>query len=104
MVEVPALTLDDFVEQKRIQAVDLLKMNIEGAERPALLGFSRNFDRVKNVAIDCHDWIADLGHSDSYRTLGFVREFLESRGFFIKRHPNKPPPYVEYSLYGSRRS
>jgi len=103
MVEVPALTLDDFVEQNRIQAVDLLKMNIEGAERPALLGFRRNFDRVRHVAIDCHDWIADLGYSDGYRTLEFVREFLESRGFFVKPHSNKQRLYFEYTLYGSRR-
>jgi FkbM family methyltransferase len=102
-VEVPALTLDDFVEQNRIQVVDLLKMNIEGAERPALLGFRRNFDRVRHVVIDCHDWIADLGHSDGYRTLRFVREFLESRGFLVKRRAKEQQPNIEYTLYGSRR-
>jgi FkbM family methyltransferase len=103
MVEVPALTLDDFVEENRIQTVDLLKMNIEGAERPALLGFRRNFDRVRNVVIDCHDWIADLGRSEDYRTLGFVREFLESRGFIIKRGADEKQHYSEFTVYGSRR-
>ena len=87
-VEVQAITLDEFVESKAIHHIDLLKMNIEGAEKPALLGFQRNFGCVRNVAIDCHDWIADLGHSESYRTLEFVHNFLESQGFIVHRRAN----------------
>jgi FkbM family methyltransferase len=102
-VDVPALTLDDFVDQHHIQVVDLLKVNIEGAERQALLGFRRNFDRVRHVAIACHDWIADLGHTERYRTLEFVREFLESQGFVLKRRADEKRPWIRDVLYGSRR-
>jgi FkbM family methyltransferase len=103
MVEVPALTLDNFVEQNRIQAIDLLNMNIEGAERQALLGFRRNFNRVRHVAISCHDWIADLGHSDGYRTLEFVQQFLDSHGFSVKRRLDAKHPAARETLDGSRR-
>jgi FkbM family methyltransferase len=103
MVEVPALTLDDFVEQNRIQVVDLLKMNIEGAERQALLGFRKNFNRVRHVVISCHDWIADLGHASSFRTLEFVQQFLNEQGFSVKRRFDAKHPAARETLDGSRR-
>ena len=101
-IDVSAVTLDDFVESHRIDRIDLLKMNIEGAETPALLGFQRNFNCVRNVAIACHDWIADLGHSENYRTLEFVNGFLESQGFFVQRRANDPRPWIRDTLIGSR--
>lgn len=103
-VEVPAITLDNFVEQRGIGRIDLLKMNIEGAERPALLGFQRNFHRVRNIAIACHDWIADLGHSEGYRTLAFVREFLASRGFVLTQRSFDERPWIRDTLTGTRKT
>lgn len=102
-VEVPAITLDDFVESKGINQIDLLKMNIEGAEKPALLGFQRQFGCVRNVAIACHDWIADLGYSDSFRTLAFVTEFLESQGFVVYRRTTDQRPWIRETILASRR-
>ena len=58
---VPSITLDKFVCEQNIQQIDLLKINIEGAERQALAGFRQHFDKVQNVAIACHDWISDSG-------------------------------------------
>jgi FkbM family methyltransferase len=57
---VPALDLDTFVEDNRIQSIDLLKMNIEGAEELAILGMSKSAHRIKNIAIACHDFRGDL--------------------------------------------
>ena len=37
-IEVDAITLDEFIEQNRIQNIDLIKMDIEGAELFALQG------------------------------------------------------------------
>ena len=102
-VEVPAITLDDFVESNGIDHIDMLKMNIEGAEKPALLGFRHEFGRVRNVAIACHDWIADLGYSDSYRTREFISQFLESEGFTVHRRTTDNRPWIRDTLLASRR-
>ncbi|MBI5074999.1 MAG: FkbM family methyltransferase [Nitrospirae bacterium] len=103
-INVDAITLDDFVESNDISRIDLLKMNIEGAERLALSGFRRRFSCVRNVAIACHDWIADLGHSDSYRTLDFVREFLRDEGFILQQRKDDNSPWIRDTLIGSRSS
>ena len=103
-VVVPAITLDDFVESHRIDRIDFLKMNIEGAEKPALLGFQRKFGCVRNIAIACHDWIADLGHGESYRTLEFVRKFLESQGFVVHQRAQDQRPWIRDTLLASRRT
>ena len=102
-VEVSAITLDEFVKSNLIDNIDLLKMNIEGAEKPALLGFRREFGRVRNVAIACHDWIADLGHSESYRTRDFVLDFLKSQGFIVHQRVEDNRPWLQDTLYASRR-
>jgi FkbM family methyltransferase len=103
-IEVPAITLDDFVESNRIDRIDLLKMNIEGAEKQALLGFQRNFKCVKNIAIACHDWIADLGHNESFRTREFVRNFLESHGFVVHQRVRDQRPWIRDTLLASRHT
>jgi FkbM family methyltransferase len=102
-IEVDAITLDGFVESNGIDRIDLLKMNIEGAERLALLGFRRRFGCVRNVAIACHDWIADLGHSERYRTINFVREFLGAEGFDVYQRVNDRRPWIRDTLTGTRR-
>ena len=38
---IPILTLDEYVEQKQLERVDLIKMDIEGAELPALQGATK---------------------------------------------------------------
>ncbi|MGF1598268.1 MAG: FkbM family methyltransferase [Acidimicrobiales bacterium] len=44
-VTVPAATIDDFVESRGIERVDVLKLDIEGAEEPAYAGMHRTIDR-----------------------------------------------------------
>jgi FkbM family methyltransferase len=59
---VPSLTMTDLVEHYNLERIDILKIDIEGAER---LLFQSNLDwlkRVNNIAIEIHDGfsIADL--------------------------------------------
>lgn len=102
-VEVPAIVLDDFIESRGIAQVDLLKMNIEGAEQQALEGCRRTIGRVRHVAIACHDWIAALGHSEGYRTLAYAREFLATQGFILRQRIDDQRPWIRETLLGSRK-
>lgn len=54
----PALSITTLMQQHRIECIDILKMDIEGAEREL---FSENFDywvsRTKLMIVELHDWI-----------------------------------------------
>jgi FkbM family methyltransferase len=101
---VQALRFDDFLDERGITRVDFLKMNIEGAERLALMGMARRIDVVRNVAISCHDFLADQGGDDSMRTRAFVERFLLDHGFeVVGRRPEDDRAWARSYLYGRRR-
>lgn len=103
-VAVPAVTLADFIGREQIEAVDLLAMNIEGAESAALRGMAPVVERVRNVAIGCHDFIADETGDDTMRTKSDVREFLLEHGFTVTDAPDHGPRWRRDFIYGTRRS
>jgi len=73
--EVPAQTLDAFLSLNRIQRVDYLKMNIEGAEYDLLLGARREaLRRIQLMLVELHpaaDALADE-LTTWLRSCGFV--------------------------------
>jgi len=80
---VPARSLDSLFDELGLERVDLLKMNIEGAEVDALTGMARHRRDIRNVAISCHDFLAERGGSPKFRTRSKVIELLEQWGFRI---------------------
>ena len=44
-----------------VERIDLLKMNIEGAERQAIQGMEDSPRNTRHVCISCHDFLADDG-------------------------------------------
>jgi FkbM family methyltransferase len=102
---VPAATLDELIEEWQLDAVDFLKLNIEGAEAAALRGLTRCASRVRHVTVSCHDFLADRGGDPANRTSAEVRRLLSGYGFTVagrragdRRHWTRP------YLYGSRIS
>jgi FkbM family methyltransferase len=101
--KVPARTMDSLAEELGIQDVDLLKMNIEGAERMAVEGFDRLAPRVRHAVISCHDFVAThFGGASHYRTRDHVRAALEARGFVVRSRPDAADSWVRDYLYASR--
>jgi FkbM family methyltransferase len=54
-IEVPAQRIETIAAQLGIAHIDLLKMNIEGAERFALQGVGALLANTRHVCISCHD-------------------------------------------------
>jgi FkbM family methyltransferase len=77
MMEVSAMSLDDFVELNKIETVDLLKVNIEGAEQFVIKGMNRSVNRIKHVAISCHDFRHAAGESDFFKTYDEVMDYIQ---------------------------
>jgi FkbM family methyltransferase len=102
--EVRLRTLDSLAEELAIQEVALLKINIEGAERLAIAGMDRVIDRVQNVCVSCHDFVADRRGPayDEMRTRAEVLDYLQRAGFEVRTRQDSRP-WVRDFLYGTRR-
>lgn len=99
---VTARSLDSLTRELGLGEIAFLKMNIEGAERLALAGMAEVLPKVRSACISCHDFIADLGGSDEFRTREAVRPALEAAGFRIRTRPDDPQSWVRDYLYASR--
>jgi FkbM family methyltransferase len=101
-VAVPGETLAEIVGRLDINHIDLLKMNIEGAELAALEAAGNVLPFVRNVVVSCHDFKADRGGADWQRTYAPVRALLTDAGYTIRNRPNDPRPWIPYYVYASR--
>jgi FkbM family methyltransferase len=100
---VVARTLDSLTAELGLDGVDLLKMNIEGAEKMAVEGFDRLAPHVRHAAISCHDFVAThFGGAAHYCTRNHVRAALEARGFTVRCRPDAAESWVRDYLYASR--
>ncbi len=82
-ISVEGRTLDQLIENHDLGTIDLLCMNIEGAERLAVVGMAGSIGRIRRVAIACHDFRADEEGDENMRTKESVTAFLEQHGFAI---------------------
>jgi FkbM family methyltransferase len=99
-VSVSCATLDSVFQSLGLKQVDFLKMNIEGAERLALPGMGAMLPRTKNICISCHDFLADEGGSDMFRTKAEIIAFLKQNGFDISLRESDGRCNVRDYVYG----
>lgn len=96
----PAGTLDDLCRRLGIREISFLKMNIEGAERYALLGADKAMPHIQHICVACHDFRADQGHGEQFRTRGFVERALTDHGFTTQRRTGDPRDYIRDQVFG----
>ena len=82
-IEVPTMTWGHFIKHYHIDHIDLFKMNIEGAEQEIIENIT-DFSIIKRFIISCHDFRAENGEGEWYRTKDVVTKRLEKNGFEIK--------------------
>jgi FkbM family methyltransferase len=98
-IEVPARRIDTLAGELGIDRIDLLKMNIEGAERQAIQGLGEVLASTRHVCISCHDFLADDGGTEELRTKGVVCDFLVERGFRVITRGDAPDPWTRDCVY-----
>ncbi len=101
-VKVRARPLDAIVAEQGIDRIDLIKINIEGAETAALQGMPRALAMARQVVVSCHDFLADEGGDASTRTYETVIAQLRAAGFELQLRPGDPRPWVRYYVYATR--
>ena len=82
-IEVPTITWNEFLQRYEITQIDLMKMNIEGAEKEVIENIT-NFDIIKRFIISCHDFRANNGEGEWYRTKDIIINKLEENGYTIR--------------------
>jgi FkbM family methyltransferase len=101
-LSVPGTTLDLLLPALGLSRIDFLKMNIEGAEKLAVCGMDQTIERVDHVCIACHDFLADRGEAEAYRSRDIVIDFLTRRGLSVWRRTTDPRPSVRDYVYARR--
>lgn len=79
-VPIPTLRWSDFLARFGIARVALLKVNIEGGERE-LMAEVGDLAEVDRLIVSAHDFRADRGEGEHFRTRQAVVDHLQARGF-----------------------
>ncbi|MGY3089155.1 FkbM family methyltransferase [Hymenobacter sp. UYAg731] len=79
--EVPGLPFEAFCAAQGIRRINLLKVNIEGAERFFNTVFARPGLNILNVAIACHDFRFEAEGNAFFRTKQLVTDYLQANGY-----------------------
>lgn len=99
-IEVPTISWVAANQRYNIDKVDLLKINIEGGER-WLLPSLGEMENIKRVIISAHDFRADRGEGEHFRTREFVVSYLKSRGYNTYCL-GEPGDFLENWIFASR--
>lgn len=74
-IEVPSITLHDFMDQNHIEQIDFLKMDCEGAEGLIMNSLPKDYlQRIRKIVMELHNEISKLKHDQ-------IRKLLEDAGF-----------------------
>jgi FkbM family methyltransferase len=101
-VSVQGVRLDDLVVAERLERIDFIKMNIEGAEALALEGMRQALKLSRHVCIACHDFRADLGEGENFRTRARVEQVLGELGFSLLPPDLARKPAIRDHVHGFR--
>jgi FkbM family methyltransferase len=99
---VRAVTVDEFVTEQNINRIDLLKVNIEGAEQLLVKGFRVSVSIIRNVAISCHDFRFQQGESSFFKTRDKVVAALTP--FFDLQQQQTGDAVKDNYIYGKNKN
>jgi FkbM family methyltransferase len=81
--KVDGFRMDSFIQEAHIEKIDLLKTNIEGAERFVISSLGDSVSKIRNVAISCHDFRYRYDGNEFFRTRNMVEEYLKDNHFSV---------------------
>lgn len=101
LYNVPSMPLHQFCSEQHIKQIDLLKVNIEGAERFLRDTFIHSDLLIKNVAISCHDFRYVEAQEDFFRTKQLVTDFLTKSGYTLTSQ-HTGTAHIDDWVYGTK--
>jgi len=83
-IAVEGVTLGSFIESQGIDTVDLLKIDIEGAETGLLKTIDNDtLSRIKQITVEFHDFLPYFDQKEDIRT---IKHRLDNFGFECIRY------------------
>ncbi|HLK28149.1 MAG TPA: FkbM family methyltransferase [Puia sp.] len=99
---VDAITMDEFIQQHKIDKINFFKTNIEGAEKLLIRKFE-SISKVHHVAISCHDFLARRLNDETFATRKDIQSFLLANNFEILTR-NTGIDYKDDWVYGVNKN
>ena len=100
--EVDGLTMDTYIINQGIKYIDFLKVNIEGAEKQLIEGFTK-IRKVKHIAISTHDFLGKRTGDKFYFSRDLIEQFLNENDFeFFLR--NTGIDYIDGWIFGYNKA
>ncbi len=81
--KIEATTFDDLFDTYKLEQVNFVKVNIEGAEQLLVKGFNKSISKVLHLAISCHDFRYHLEGDEFFKTKEIVLAFLNKYKYRI---------------------
>ena len=97
---VPAITVDRLMSDQRIDRIDILKVDIEGAEKEVFADSSAWIDRVGSIIVELHERLKGGCNASFYNaTTEFSQEWSRGENVYVSK-PGvlAPVPSTENSL------
>ena len=66
-IATPSLSVSSLIKKYDMPSIDLLKLDIEGAEKEVLSTADQWIEKVKTIAVELHDWLKP-GGSDALKS------------------------------------
>lgn len=101
-VSIPAMTIDRLVEQFGLDRIDFLKMNVEGSERQAVTGMAASHRLVRHAVISCHDFLADAGGDEFFRSSHVIERALKDWQLEVSRRVEDSRLWIRDYRYADR--
>ncbi|MGI4872664.1 MAG: FkbM family methyltransferase [Janthinobacterium lividum] len=99
--EVDGMPFEDFCRANDLLKINLLKVNIEGAERFFSSCFACPDITIENVAIACHDFRFEAEGNEFFRTKQLVTDYLQANGYQTWSQ-NTGTRYIDDWVYGKK--
>lgn len=84
-INIPCIPWNEYIKANNITNIDLLRMNVEGAEKDILSSIT-DFSIIKRLNISCHDFRANRGEGEHYRSKEQVLKILKENNYIIKTY------------------
>lgn len=98
---VDGCTLSELCKEIDIVRIDFLKMNIEGAENFAIHGMTEVMSHIRRVCIACHDFRAERGDGEEYRSRDSIVKFLTQHGFETQTRVDETRPAIRDHVHAT---
>jgi FkbM family methyltransferase len=94
--EISSVTIDDFVTDKRLMRLDMIKLDVEGAEKEVLIGAEKSIKKYQpQMAISIYHKISDF-----FEIPRMIHGWLPNAKFRIKTYSPTPMDTILYVLPG----